>query len=384
MIKITKAKLKRTFQNPKLFLNFFSRKFGGSYYFPVLREIILYANTICNARCLFCDIGQENRAKSQGEKDKKRGIAILADSKDKFFSLRLLHKILQDDYVQKNRPCFNILMTEPLLSENIFEIVSSIKRKNYKVNITTNGILLPEKAEGLILAGLDSIQISLSGPKTLHNKLSGGDFFEKAIQGIKILNSASVLPITINCTISNLNYDRIESFIEEIDLLGLKIHRLKLQFLNFVSEQMRERQNNNFKIKQTISTISKIIDPEEVDSIVLAEQIEKVKKKRYLNIGKIDIIPDLRSAEEISKFFSKQGVPLKGYNKCYVPFVQIAVKPNGETLFHMRCYNYKIGNIRQQGVREVFLSKSAQYFRQEFLKSNLCFPACTRCCGVLQ
>lgn len=383
MLKYKFDQYKYRLKNPKFILNYLLYRFNINYQFTNLSHINLYVNTVCNGKCLFCDVGQAN----MGLRNNERGIDSLRKSKEKFLSLELLDKILNDDYVKKKKPSFTLLMTEPLLSPNIFDIIRHIKEKDFMVSLTTNGFLLPQKAEGLVKAGLDKIQVSIDGPSAIHNKIRGGEqFFENAIKGIKILNNLSKMPIYINYTVSNLNYDRIEEFVEEITAEGIKVRRLKIQFLDFISEEMKQKQNKNFKIKQTTSSLSEIIDPEKVNPKILKRELENVKNKVDINphIDSIDIIPNISSEAEIAKYFSKKGTALKRHNKCYFPFNLIAIKTDGDVLFHIRCFNYKIGNVKNKNIEEIFFSESAEYFRKMFLKANLCFPACTRCCGMTQ
>ena len=50
----------------------------------------------------------------------------------------------------------------------------------------------------------------------------------------------------------------------------------------------------------------------------------------------------------------------------------------------MRCFNnYILGNINTHSIEQIWDGEKAEHFRKEFEKNNLCFPACTRCCGIM-
>ena len=86
---------------------------------------------------MMCDIGQKNR----------RGIDLLRMSnKNQHLDINLLKKLLEDPYIKKRKMGFNILMTEPLLSPDLPEMIKLIKSYGHHVNLTTNGYLLPKKA----------------------------------------------------------------------------------------------------------------------------------------------------------------------------------------------------------------------------------------------
>jgi len=352
--------------------NFLFAKLGLGMKIPYLRRIVLYANTVCNLKCPTCDIGLKN----------KKGIARnLGDSK--YLSNGLLQKILADPVLRDRRLNFNFLMTEPLLSPNIFDLIKMVKDKGHTVLLTTNGYLLPEKAKGLIDAGLDRIQVSIDGPPELHDALKGmRGSFRKIIEGIDLLNNSSKIIIRVNCTVSNFNYKDLYELACILDK-DVKIDRLKYQFLNFVSRQMADTQNEYYPIKQSVSSINEKIIFDEIDSSKLSKQIMMLKSAQFKNIADIRVIPNISSPEDIEKWFNINAAPIKGNNKCFIPFYQIAVKPDGNVVWHMRCYNYTIGNINREGLKDIFYEgKKAKYFREVLKKSSFCMPACNRCCGV--
>ncbi|MGR3303192.1 MAG: radical SAM protein [Candidatus Scalindua sp.] len=230
-------------------------------------HVVIYVNSFCNAKCKMCDIGQKSG----------KGIDRLRSS-EKYLSLDTLSIVLNDPILDGKKVTFSLLMTEPLLSPNIFEIISLIKKHGHIVDLTTNGILLPDMADCLVDSGLDSIQVSLDGSPAVHDLIVGiKGAYQKATCGIKKLNQKAVnskrnLKIRINYTVTNLNYQYLESFANIIDK-DLKIDLLKFQFMDFVSEEMENLHNKIYYIKQTESSLSKEIDPELVDIDVLAKQI---------------------------------------------------------------------------------------------------------------
>jgi sulfatase maturation enzyme AslB (radical SAM superfamily) len=276
-------------------------------------------------------------------------------------------------------------MTEPLLSPLIGEYIRLIRRNNHFVRLTTNGFLLPQKAEELVNADVNRVQISIDGPRDLHDSLRGNGFFDRAIDGIrKLRDLSSDLSIFINFTVSNLNFDKITEFLESLLQEKLHINKLKIQFLNFVSDCMLKRKNPT-EIRQYLQTLSEDVDPEQVDAVVLNKEIEYARKLVFASpfIDEIAIVPDI-DEELMKRFFSKKGLPIPGYSQCHYPFHEAAIKTNGDVYFHMRCFGYVIGNIQEESMREIYNSKRANEFRSLLYQYNLCFPVCTRCCGALR
>ena len=106
---------------------------------------------------------------------------------------------------------------EPLLHQNLFDMIRTARGKNCKVSLTTNGMLLsPEVSERLITEEVAIIAISFSGAtKETHEMIRRGSNFNQLIDNIKALNNLkremkSKLPKTIG------SFLMTESNIEEL------------------------------------------------------------------------------------------------------------------------------------------------------------------------
>jgi MoaA/NifB/PqqE/SkfB family radical SAM enzyme len=85
---------------------------------------------------------------------------------------------------------------EPLLRDDVFELISYVDKKKAMPIMFTNGLLLNEEnVKKLVDAGLYSIFVSIDSPiPDEHNKLRGmPGVFENAIKGIKNLKSKGVM-----------------------------------------------------------------------------------------------------------------------------------------------------------------------------------------------
>ena len=112
--------------------------------------------------------------------------------------------------------------------------------------------------------------------------------------------------------------------------------------------------------------------------------INKIKGYAPINIKKISMKPNVVNVNDLKKYFSIHGGALQGHNVCSTPFNQIAISTSGDVYWHMRCYNdYVLGNIHSNSLNDIFYGNNASSFRTEFMDSNLCFDACTRCCGII-
>lgn len=97
---------------------------------------------------------------------------------------------------------------EPLLRDDIKEIIQHCNSKNINVGINTNGTLIQDKISEIV--GVNEVQVSLDGPKNINDPQRGKGVHDKAIQAIEILQSHNInvnLSIVItNHTINDVQY----------------------------------------------------------------------------------------------------------------------------------------------------------------------------------
>jgi MoaA/NifB/PqqE/SkfB family radical SAM enzyme len=75
-------------------------------------------------------------------------------------SAEFFKKVLETDIAKR---CLVAIISggEPLLNKDVFEMIKIIKSKNMQAGMITNGMLLKDKLDDLIAAGLDDIQLSV-------------------------------------------------------------------------------------------------------------------------------------------------------------------------------------------------------------------------------
>jgi cyclic pyranopterin phosphate synthase len=108
---------------------------------------------------------------------------------------------------------------EPLCREEIIQIIKNVSDLHlYKdISMTTNGLLLLEKAEELYKAGLNRINVSLAtlNPK-IYKKIYGSDSLERVLKGLLRAKEVGLNPIKLNFVLmKGLNDDNeLEDMIE--------------------------------------------------------------------------------------------------------------------------------------------------------------------------
>lgn len=91
---------------------------------------------------------------------------------------------------------------EPLLRDDITELLNCAHDVGMASILSTNGILFPEKADEI--KKLDTVSISLDGPQDIHDYIRGKDSHQKVLEALKVAKKKKT-SITISTTLNSLN-----------------------------------------------------------------------------------------------------------------------------------------------------------------------------------
>jgi cyclic pyranopterin phosphate synthase len=119
---------------------------------------------------------------------------------------------------------------EPLLRKDLDLIVARIPQ-SLDISITTNGILLAERAEALARAGLDRVNVSLDSLQpNRYCQITGGSpgDLEKVLAGIDASREADLLPIKLNFVVLKRNESEVPEMIDFCRRRGLILQLIEL------------------------------------------------------------------------------------------------------------------------------------------------------------
>lgn len=179
------------------------------------RKLRVCVTDRCNLRCQFCM--------------PKSPVWLPPDEILTYEELRRVISICANMGVEKIR----LSGGEPLLRRDIDRLIRMIRDVpgiNF-IGMTTNGLLLPEKAAALKEAGLDGVTISLHSLKTERfSEITGGGKLEKILAGIEAAKENGFKPIKINSVIvRGFNDDEI------LDLASVAFSNdLTVRFIEFM------------------------------------------------------------------------------------------------------------------------------------------------------
>lgn len=146
---------------------------------------------------------------------------------DKELTTEQVKELINQIAVMKVR-FFGATGGEPLLREDLIEVLGYAAKKGIKTGFATNGFFLDKKtAKKIKEAGISSIQVSLDGTEEIHNKIRGNNLsFKRAIKGIKNLQDEDIKIVSVATTLTPMNFENLRE-LKKL-LLDLKVKRWRL------------------------------------------------------------------------------------------------------------------------------------------------------------
>jgi len=109
---------------------------------------------------------------------------------------------------------------EPLLRDDIGEIIDYAKRKDFFVSINTNGYFIKEKFTQIKKA--DLINISFDGPEEAQDYLRGEGSYAAVMDAAELIKSHNIA-LKFNCTILKYNLSHIDFVLDKALELKVKV-----------------------------------------------------------------------------------------------------------------------------------------------------------------
>jgi MoaA/NifB/PqqE/SkfB family radical SAM enzyme len=151
----------------------------------------------CNLRCKYCDYW--NGRKEDELSTKEIGGII-------------------DELAALGTVAISFTGGEPLIRNDIGELVSYAKSKGISCKINTNGILIPMKLEQI--KDIDQVNLSFDGPQEIHDQVRGAGAYEAMLNAVKLLKRYNK-NIFFHTTLTKYN-------LSAIDLILDKCHELEV------------------------------------------------------------------------------------------------------------------------------------------------------------
>ena len=253
---------------------------------------------------------------------------------------------------------------EALLRPDIFELIAHTAHAGVVSTLNTNGSLItPELAEKIVVSGLKSLTFSIDSPdKHIHDAIRGKGVYEKALEGIRLVNQykkqhQTRFPDITFCSV--IMKETVAGMVRLVEC-ARSCHAVYIAFQPLVDNTALDRAE--------IEQIPGWIQPAEMP--MLKRQMKKLiaLKKQYaaLNDICIDAMPEKTYAH-----FLRQYRP----NTCFAGFSRLFIAADGSVSFVCK---ESFGTIKRQALKDILLSDHAQHAR---LAINSCTTPCTQFCS---
>lgn len=324
----------------------------------------------CPLRCKMCFYWNQQTSLETTKVIREKGEELTFSEMQKYLIPQL--KAIGLEYI-------NITGGEPFQRKDIYDILSLFGRQKFRVSLNSN---LPnvkyEEAKQIIDSNLFSIQLSLHGPRKIHDFISEKEgAFESVTNAIRHLKSCqretnSENPKLVLCYVvspynQNYLFETI-NIVEELGVNSLFFHLMEWQDENLLA--------NNGKLSRGKMTQKDLLH---IDVDALMSQIEKVVRVRKQFRTKIFFHP-------LDYPFTKDQLKQWYYNptftlvkKCFYLWMETRIDPYGWVL---PCYyiDQPMGNIKERTFVEIWNCDEYRALRKEL--ANELLPMCHKCCKL--
>ena len=184
-----------------------SRRFARQRRIPAPRYVLWDATRRCNLHCLHCGATGERYAQELSTAQVK-GVV--------------------DQLAALGVGMFAATGGEPLLREDMVDILAYASAKGLKTGLSTNGFLIDEPmADRVRRAGVYSILVSLDGPREVHNCIRGHPAsFDRATEALRHLLAREIPLVAVATTVTRWNLSTLDALRDA--LLGIGVTRWRL------------------------------------------------------------------------------------------------------------------------------------------------------------
>lgn len=230
---------------------------------------------------------------------------------------------LIDEFSKIGTKIVNISGGEPLIRDDIGEIINYLSKKNISVQLTSNGKLVPKKITQL--KNLNFIKLSFDGPQEIHDFLRQKGSYQEVINAIRVAKQNN-LKIKLNFTITSHNVDYIDYVLNKAIEFDIKI---------------------KFQPVSNVHTLGR-----NIDSLFPTRQKLKQAFKKLINFKRSNkyIVNSIAALDYLYNF------PNKRIN-CFGGKLICCITPNGHispcTIIRDKI---KLYNFRKEGFSKTFLN----------------------------
>jgi radical SAM protein with 4Fe4S-binding SPASM domain len=248
---------------------------------------------------------------------------------------------------------------EPLLREDIFELISFTRNHHMNACLTSNGYLInKDVAFKLFRSGINVVNISIEGDKKANDYLRGEGSFDKAVFALEELKKHGI-ESTIAATVSRYNFECLRSVLELAKEKGATTVRFQPFSRIFLKDTSK---GDDFFIVEK--------DKERLQGTI--EDIIKLANEYKISTNPVSYL------RNIPVYLSKKKIDMQ--KGCSALWTSCPINSKGEVFpcWVIAGQNRLIGNIKQESLADLWFSKRHEQIRESIFREG-CFGCMMSC-----
>ena len=279
----------------------------------------------CNAECVFCNVWRLRH--------------LYPDDLDTGKCLRVV-----DAADELGVVLIKFTGGEPLLRDDLGTLISHASDLGLTTIVTTNGILLEEKIGEL--CDLDRLEVSLDGPRGIHNSLRNIDAFDDILRGIEVATDAGFDPV-INMTVCTKNMDHLDEMVELAEGIGCRLNVSPIEIIPFDGFELSDARELTPDLK------------------VFMKKARELKSRYHGIVG---------FKPEFTEMGIKGGFEKSGF-QCKIADLMLNIKPDGA--IQLPCGLYQVKKISL--LDESYIDEWRSEETREIQRRCGTYPFCSDC-----
>ncbi|MFV9676921.1 MAG: radical SAM protein [Methanosarcinales archaeon] len=254
---------------------------------------------------------------------------------------------------------------EPLMREDLFELISYGKDNGLRMVLASNGILLTESvAARLKHSGIDEVIIPIDGTQATHDAIRGKGVFEKAVQGARACIEAGMSLVVDPCIMKQNESETVE-IIDIAEGLGAR----QCRFFHYIAMGRGNDKipDGELAIEQYAKNLTLLYEEQNRRK---ALEICTTQACQYWVVLKRKAAAGLF----VPEFFYDE-VP-----GCRAGIGLLSIKPNGDVV-PCPLLDVKAGNVRETSLRTVLNSEVFVKLRSRAVKGQCATCEHKELCG---
>lgn len=338
--------------------------------------VIIRTTNLCNQRCTMCgQWGDKGFFKTMPKPEVARQL-----------STAQIKTLI--DQVAPARPFISFFGGEPLMRDDIGELVGHATARHLLTTMNSNSTLLKQRADALVDAGLSFYRASLDGPRGVNEKIRvSRDSYTEAVDGLRHLMAVrdrrgSAFPIIQLCTtVTRENQYHLVETARLADELG--VDTFALLFGIFMTDALLAKSNEvsrrslDFEWKSWKGFID---DRSGMDVPAIQEQLDEIRRTRWR--FRFRTYPPSDASFDVATHYLHPE-RTHGGGLCVLPWVRMEVLANGDVGLCEDTPDYLAGNVLAEHPLAIWNGPRYARFRQHLLDEGI-FPSCTRCSALYE